>query len=751
MTLCEEKDVIKIAKKIDSEFHELAPKLALDTPWSGYIAISDPQKKRQFEFRIGAQANKAEKIIDWRHPLGKSFYALEVGDFFELEAPYHEIQGAIAASANAKGYNGNLIELNWHGEQGNENIIRLEDGTFVSLNSINNITNNVTKEQEKKQQALLQKQKFKASEHGLGELISLLTKEQYDLISQKNNEAVIIQGKAGSGKTSVALHRVSWLLWEDPALKEKRLQNNRVLIVMFNRSLKNFVDLSIKALNLDGQVELNTFHAWAKTALEKVYKGQIEVIGREARYFLFKEYKIFESDALKLVKSHIGLSTYMEEFVRKQGQNAWSYLEKLIAEYDEDNILSTCKKESLGYVQEFIYLKQRLKEKIETEQNELKKNKQVQILKAVQALYEKAILYKEELLSLLSNKDNLKKFIPTLTDNDAECVVLRQKMIQTYLKADSAKVGRFIEFDDFALLLRLIQLKRGGLPYGANGEECFKFDHLVIDEAQDFGAMQLLVMLDSVNSRTGVTIVGDVNQKIAPEKEFIGWEALANLLGMNNAKVTKLEVGHRSTLPIMWLADSIANNEKCFTGREGAYPQLIENLSHEEIIQHIYKFVLARMEEVPSAHICVVLKKKDRIEEFYSKLYELLRSKKISVRKVIQGNEEFEFKFQPGLSISNIHQIKGLEFDSVIIADAGAKPWNDIPEVRCQMYVAVSRAQEHFMALCEGEGSPLLTCLKNKEFWEKLKEHLHQKNFIPIEINENELEDIFSLESMELL
>ncbi|MGY3802676.1 UvrD-helicase domain-containing protein [Pigmentibacter ruber] len=748
MSLCEEKDVIKIAEKIDSEFHDLAPKLALDTPWGGYIAITDPKKKQPYEFRIGAQANKAERIIDWRHPIGVSFYSLEIGDHFELEAPYHEIQGAISASANAKGYNGNLIELTWRGMQGNDNIIRLENGSFVSLN---NVQQNVGAEKEQKQQAILQKQKMKASEHGLGELISLLTKEQYDLISQKNNEAIIIQGKAGSGKTSVALHRVSWLLWEDPDNHTKRLQNNRVLIVMFNRSLKNFVNLSIQALNLEGQVELNTFHAWAKTALEKVYKGQIEVIDKTDRFYLFKEYQIFESDALKLVKSHIGLSTYMEEFVRKQGQNAWNFLEKVTAKYDDDHILATCNKESLAYVQEFIYLKQKLKNKIETETNELKKNKQIEILKVVQTLYEKAILYKEELLNLLSSKENLKKFIPTLTDNDAEFVTLRQKIVQTHKKADSAKVGKYIEFDDFALLLRLIQLKRGGLPYGANGEECFKFDHLVIDEAQDFGAMQLLVMLDSVNSRTGVTIVGDVNQKIAPEKEFMGWEALASLLGMNSAKVTKLEVGHRSTLPIMWLADSIAKNEKSFIGREGAYPQLIENLSNDQIIQHIYKFVLERMEQVPSAHICVVLKKKDKIEEFHHKLNELLRSKKISVRKVLQGNDEHEFRFQAGVSISNIHQIKGLEFDSVIIADAGAKPWNDTPEVRCQMYVAVSRAQEHFIALCEGEGSPLLTCIKNKEFWAELKEHFHKKNFIPIEINAEELEDIFSLDSMELL
>lgn len=68
--------------------------------------------------------------------------------------------------------------------------------------------------------------------------------------------------------------------------------------------------------------------------------------------------------------------------------------------------------------------------------------------------------------------------------------------------------------------------------------------------------MELTVLLAAVRVHPGVTIVGDVNQKIVPEADF-GWDALARELGIAGASVTKLEVAHRSTTAIMAVADLI--------------------------------------------------------------------------------------------------------------------------------------------------------------------------------------------------
>ncbi len=229
----------------------------------------------------------------------------------------------------------------------------------------------------------------------------------------------------------------------------------------------------------------------------------------------------------------------------------------------------------------------------------------------------------------------------------------------------------WVNFDDYAILLRLIQLNCGGLPDGAQGEEVFKFDHVVIDEAQDFGALELIVLLNSVNSRTGVTIVGDVNQKIAPGKEFVSWDELAKLLNMGEAKVTRLELGHRSSLPIMWLADHVIESEPILQGREGTYPEAISFASQKLIIEYLAQFILKRISEEPNTHICIAMRYKKLRPTYLAESNKLLADKNIDIRAAERDN----FAFRKSVTLTNVHQIKGLEFVSVIVVDGDIYTW----------------------------------------------------------------------------
>ncbi|BBH53872.1 UvrD-helicase domain-containing protein [Fluviispira sanaruensis] len=733
MSLANEKEPIKIAERVNEEFQVLAPKLELDTPWHAYVSFKN--KKEDFEFRIGAVANKEEKIVDWRHPVAKFYYQkLNIGEEIELEPPFRSIQGAVTAFGAAEGYSGYLKSLEWSDLNGTAKIVRLDDGSFVDLNNTQS-----KEENEKTTQVLKQSQ-----QEGLPDLISLLTPEQYELITQKTSEPLIIQGRAGSGKTSVALHRVSWLLWdenEEHGINKK----TKVLVVMFNKSLQSFVKQSIKSLNLEDKIEINTFHSWAISALESVYKGQLETISGKNLKKLFDKYFFKDNEKLGMIKSHAGISQLMEVYVKAQAKKTWDFIEGKIPAYDTDNIRFKFKRSETAYVQDIIEFRQEIKRLILKEEDEYEKKRLEQIEILLQNVYEKSILYKEELLSLLSHWEWLMKCIPGLTEEKAKKIGQRQKIIQSEGKASSAKVGKYVEYDDYALLLRLVQLKRGGLPYGLLGENIFKFDHLVIDEAQDFGAMQLLVLLESVNSRTGVTIVGDTNQKIFPEKEFIGWDEIAKQLNFGNAKVTRLEVGHRSTLPIMWLADSVIGSEKILQGRQGAYPQIISVQSYFKLKEQITHFILKRIEEAPHAHICVVLHDKQMIEALKNDLQSLLKFKKIEVRQ----SERESFEFRKGVTVTNIHQIKGLEFDSIIIADANNKYWPDDIDNRRLMYVAITRAQENFLALYEGQPTPLLEVLNEKEFWRPVERFFTQKEFKPVEIIAEELDEALTVFDLE--
>ncbi|KAB8033128.1 UvrD-helicase domain-containing protein [Fluviispira multicolorata] len=731
MSLYNEKEPLKIAQKVEDEFHSLYKRIEPVEPWKAYLALKN--EKNEFEFRIGATTNKKERIIDWRHPISQHWYnKVELGDEIELEAPFNkDIYGAVAALGKAESSAGNLFSLEWHGPNGIANIIRLEDGTFIELEQTHTIDN---------KEIIL----AKPQQEGLQDLISLLTPEQYKLITQKTSEPLIIQGRAGSGKTSVALHRVAWLLWED---LETQQNNNglgaktRVLVVMFNRALQNFVSQSIKLLKLEDKIEISTFHSWAMAALDKIYKGEINPINNQRFQNLMKNNFITENEQTKLAKSHAGISLLMEDFVKAQAKKTWEIIEIKCSAYDENNLCLKFKRQPIAYLQDLIDLKKELARLLLITEDENQKNRLEQIEYVVKKIYERALLYKEDLLNLFSNPQWLMKYIPGLTEEDAQTLAKKQKLIQADYKAESAKVGKYIEFDDYALLLRLIQLKRGGLPDGARGEDVFKFDHLVIDEAQDFGAMQLIVLLNSVNSRTGVTIVGDVNQKIAPEKEFVGWDELAKLLNMGEAKVTRLEVGHRSSLPIMWLADHVIESEAILQGRGGSLPEAISFSSQKLIIEHIAQFILNRMQEAPNAHICVVMRYKKLLNTFITKLQDLLSDKNIEIR----AGERENFDFKKGVTITNIHQIKGLEFDSVIVADADIYTWPNDLVTRRLLYVAITRAQENFIALCEGQPTRLLTFLDDLDFWKPVERFIAQQNYKPVELSEEEIEDAFNI------
>ncbi len=102
------------------------------------------------------------------------------------------------------------------------------------------------------------------------------------------------------------------------------------------------------------------------------------------------------------------------------------------------------------------------------------------------------------------------------------------------------------------LMLRLIQLKHGGLPDKRGG--ILELDHLVIDEAQDFGPVEFAIMVDAVRDRRHLTIVGDISQKILFSRKFIGWDSILNILGIPKDDLIHLEISFRCTVPIMNLA-----------------------------------------------------------------------------------------------------------------------------------------------------------------------------------------------------
>jgi len=321
-------------------------------------------------------------------------------------------------------------------------------------------------------------------------------------------------------------------------------------------------------------------------------------------------------------------------------------------------------------------------------------------------------LYKKELWQLLTNRELLAKHVSARAD---ELKALAH--YQSALQGDDG-TGSKIAVEDLSLLLRLIELKHGGFPNSRKEDDVTVYDHLVIDEAQDFGAVDLMVLLGAVSSRTGVTIVGDVNQKIIPDADFIGWDGLAAELGINGAAVATLEVTHRSTHPIITLADFVAGETPTTmtpspNGRPGPIPVLCYVDDHDNAVaEQVATLATADLATNPAAHVCVVCAWPTTAQQLHARLTRRLADAGFPVR---HGYRD-AFTFAPGLTVTNLRQVKGLEFDSVIVVDPADKLYGATMQGRRNLYTVITRAKDQLRFVVRRALSPLLAAAIERGF-----------------------------------
>jgi DNA helicase-2/ATP-dependent DNA helicase PcrA len=312
---------------------------------------------------------------------------------------------------------------------------------------------------------------------------------------------------------------------------------------------------------------------------------------------------------------------------------------------------------------------------------------------------------------------------------DFEVLASFQRELQ--LVKSTSKTGPNITFDDFALILRFIQIKNGGFPDAEKDNETHLYDHLVIDEAQDFGAIELKVLLSSVRSKTGTTIVGDLNQKIIPQNDFIGWEQLENELGIANAVTSHLTVSHRCTKEIMQIANLVIDDKQAENGgRSGTLPQILIDSNETKRLTKISEYINERLKENPQAHICIVCRSPKDTTPFLENLSNNYKSLSLENQPEIRLGHNNNFLFTPGVTVTNMRQIKGLEFDTVIIIEPTEANYPNNEEGKRLLYTTITRAQEQLLFVSTGEPCHLLRLALEQSLIEKIgEEEIPEVNF----------------------
>jgi DNA helicase-2/ATP-dependent DNA helicase PcrA len=666
-------DVLHMAAQLDDTYRTTCTRLGVDEPWFGAFALVRGDKRSHYY--VGARRHPDERILDWRHPLAEAYYDGRPGEVFELDAPhphYADVTGIIAYHAAVQTHRRALHRVEIDVPAGKHVLVATARG-FMLVEQHPRVT---------------------TPQHGLPDVLALLTPEQYRLITASRGQPLIIQGRAGSGKTTVALYRVAWLTYapEDGATV-RPVEPSKVLIVMFNKALSTFVAQSLRHLRLEG-VRLHTFHSWALAAVRRAYRGTITLDLTE---------RPGSTIAVRL-KKQVGILRALDEFVAQQTARLDVWLATRLAQHQATVYLDQFRRLDLPVVQRLVAVRREVRRARDAAASP-EQARLADVVRVFDRAIRRMTLYKKELWQLLTNRELLARHLAARTE-DLRALARYQSALQ-----GANGTGSRIAVEDLALLLRLIELKHGGFPNAQQEDEVTVYDHVVIDEAQDFGAVDLMVLLHAVASRTGVTIVGDINQQIMPDVDFIGWEALAATLGIAGAAVATLEVAHRSTQPIMALADFVARGPATpLTASPSSRPSprpclLLVDDTDEAVTEQVATLATGDLAVHPAAHVCVVCATPATAHHLHARLARRLAPAGFPVR---HGYRD-AFTFAPGLTITNLRQVKGLEFDSVIVVDQAGKPYAATAQGRRNLYTVITRAKDQLRFVARRTPSPLLT------------------------------------------
>ena len=639
--------ILDIRKNSDKALLEL-----IEEPYFGRVSTIEDDGS-EVSFLIGKKSNIDAGIVDWRNgPIAALYFNYKQDEEFFEVINQRERSGKINLRRSYKIENGHLVQID-----APEGVFRRNDDGWEKLDVDSEM-------------AAHRSRGIQSKEKSLPNILSLITKDQFELITTDPDRPVIIQGSAGSGKTTVALHRLAWLLHENNS--QVRAEKTRVIVM--NKSLAVYVSATLPSMGID-EVQTTTFNSWAISVIRKAVRGQ--PFFKFLNIPSFVEEIKFSEEILKAIDGWVEKqSLALDEEIKKQfssrtaHQEAWAKskgkpLLPRLKDFSHD--IKTSKLPDAEKQQKLGFIK-----------------KQISNLED----------YLQDLYNLLSDTEHLKKYLKSDSKLVSNLDYLKRLTEKNRLKKN-------LDYFDMSLVLRLIQIKNGGLPDGNGGT--VSLDHIVIDEAQDFGPVEFAIMMDAVEDKRQVTIVGDVAQKILLARKFIGWNKVVENLGLDEDAIIQLEVSFRCTVPIMTLAHKVAGDPKKVEGRAGSDPVWQQAENYVDLIETLVDWSRGLLRADSYKLIALICRYPKQAMELKEEIEKYLPG------EVRLGHRD-QFSFEPGILVTNIHQVKGLEFDSVALVEPDEENYPaKKEESRNMIYVGITRTQEDLLLATIRPFSSVLT------------------------------------------
>lgn len=563
--------------------------------------------------------------VDWRTPIASLYYDSNIG--------------ITSYKVNDDVINGELLLKRQY---------VIENSKIISYNDVDTVSND----------ELLKPYLGVNADSRLKNIVATIQSEQNEIIRSSMGKNIIVQGVAGSGKTTVALHRIAYLAYNYRDI----IQNNQYMVIGPNKFFLNYISQVLPDLDVDDvkQYDLIDF---VKNYLGENLKINInetsnckEKISLDYKQYIddfFDEFKnnIIGKEDIKIKDFTLISNNIIKKFWKESIERNYDSLNLvvdrcilLLEKYLSDNSKEIISKIN-NYFDDLVGTK---------DLNQIRKERTM-VLNEFQK----------------SHNGILKKYFSRVFQKTTD-------LYKEILKKQEFDNNFY--YEDIGALIYV--------HYKVNGSgDYVKIKHVVIDEAQDYNEFVFYALTKVLSSST-FSIYGDLAQSLYPNRSLSNWEEIRNIF--SKMEIKYLSKSYRTSIEIMNEANKI-NKLLNLTEAEAV-------IRHGDNVEYIYsKNKIKDIENILNSYInkglesiAIITKDDDESHSIYKSL------KSLFDLNIIDNNNQ---KYVNGICIITSRLSKGLEFDGVIISDGSKYNKNDTLDMKL-LYVGMTRAIHNLCVIC---------------------------------------------------